>query len=45
MEIKATQIAALMTSRDLFREDPERGERVREVSARWMLVLKALGAG
>ena len=43
IEIKARQLSALMASRDLFREDPDRERGVREVQARWARLRKALG--
>ena len=45
IETKARRLDALMASRHLFREDPEREKGVLEVRARWMLVRKALGGG
>jgi hypothetical protein len=43
VEIKAKQLSALMASRNLFREDPERERGVRQVQARWARLRKALG--
>jgi hypothetical protein len=43
IETKAKQLDALMASRDLFREDPQRDQGVRDVRERWMRVRKALG--
>jgi len=43
IETKAKQLAALMASRNLFREDPERERGIREVQARWARLRKALG--
>ncbi len=43
IEIKAKQLAALMASRNLFREDPDRERGIREVQARWARLRKALG--
>ena len=43
IEIKARQLCALMASRNLFREDPDRERGVREVQARWARLRKALG--
>jgi hypothetical protein len=43
IETKARQLAALMASRGLFGEDPEREKGVREVRARWARLRKALG--
>jgi hypothetical protein len=43
IEIKAKQLAALMASRDIFGEDPDRDRGVREVQARWARLRKALG--
>ena len=43
IETKARQLSALMASRHLFREDPDRERGVREVQARWAQLRKALG--
>jgi hypothetical protein len=43
IEIKARQLSALMASRHLFREDPDRERGIREVQARWARLRKALG--
>jgi hypothetical protein len=43
IETKARQLSALMASRELFRQDPNRDEGVREVRARWARYRKALG--
>jgi hypothetical protein len=43
IEIKARQLSALMASRNLFREDPERERGIREAQARWARLRKALG--
>jgi hypothetical protein len=43
IETKARQLAALMASRELFGEDPDREKGVREVRARWARLRKALG--
>ncbi len=43
METKARQSAALMASRGLFGDDPDREQGVREVRRRWALLRKALG--
>jgi len=43
IEVKARQLGALMASRNLFREDPDRERGVREVQARWARLRKALG--
>jgi hypothetical protein len=42
METKLLQLAALMTSRDLFAQHPERDEGVREVRERWARLRLAL---
>ena len=42
MEIKARQLAALMSSRSLFREDRERQGEVDMVRARWLQIRGAL---
>ena len=41
IEVKAMQLGALMASRNLFREDPDRERGVREVLARWARLRKA----
>ena len=43
IETKAKQLAALMASRELFGEDPDREKGVREVRERWARLRKALG--
>jgi hypothetical protein len=43
IEVKARQLGALMASRNLFREDPDRERGVREVQARWARFRKAHG--
>lgn len=43
IDIKARQLGALMASRHLFREDPDRERGIREVQARWARLRKALG--
>jgi hypothetical protein len=43
IETKARQLSALMASRGLFGEDPEREKGVRKVRARWARLRKALG--
>ena len=43
IEAKARQLSALMASRELFGEDPDRENGVREVRARWARLRKALG--
>jgi hypothetical protein len=41
IEVEARQLGALMASRNLFREDPDRERGVREVQARWARLRKA----
>jgi hypothetical protein len=43
IETKARQLAALMASRGLFGEDPDREQGVLDVRARWARLRKALG--
>jgi hypothetical protein len=43
IEVKARQLGALMASRNLFREDPDRERGVREAQARWARFRKAPG--
>jgi hypothetical protein len=42
-DTKARQLSALMASRELFGQDPDREKGVREVRARWARLRKALG--
>jgi len=43
IDTKARQLAALMASRHLFGDDPDRERGVREVQARWARLRKVLG--
>lgn len=42
METKLTQLAALMSSRDVFGPEPDREAQVRDVRERWARLRRAL---
>ncbi|HUY84837.1 MAG TPA: hypothetical protein VMU86_09680 [Steroidobacteraceae bacterium] len=42
-QTKALQLSALMASRHLFRDDPQRDDELRLVRERWALIARALG--